>query len=213
MEKFCIVTASHNEQILIDNLMTSPIIEKYPIITKKGWDNIPKAYNSIHQGEITMFVHHDVYIPEAFEDAMLKALSELPDTWGVIGSAGVRWEDKRLNIGYINDRHKNWGSELSKIEPVQTLDELLLIVNHKNLTRENIKFDEQFPQDFYGADLCMQCKDKGLGVYVFPGAYVHHNSSRPVGGRTESFYESEKKFKAKWAWVADPIVTTCSIIK
>lgn len=215
-----IVTASNRPEVLKENLCVSTFLEGNEFLLGMGEMNnfnIPKIYNAvpIDQDEnIVMYVHDDVIIRHEFKSNLDKALQELPEDWGIIGSAGVRMENGiKKNIGHILDRGKNWGSPINKIEPVQTLDELLIILNRKNIQANNIKFDEQFPFDFYAADLCMQAKDHGLGVYVFPGAYVNHNSSRKFGERTESFYESEAKFKAKWNWVEGHIVTTCSIIK
>lgn len=208
MEKFCIVTASNNEQVLIDNLLTSPIADKYPVIARTGFDNVPKAYNTaqVNGAEVVMYVHNDVHIPE-FEDGLWRTIERLPETWAVLGVAGVRFDNgKRTIHGYINDRGRLWGSPISSPREVDTLDELMLIVN----LNHGLKFDERFPLDFYGADLCMQAHEKQLGVYVIPG-YVHHNSKRPFGNRTPGFYASETVFAVKWLHRL-PIATTCAIV-
>lgn len=177
--------------------------------------NVSRSYNLAlikhsKNFEVIIFVHEDVFFPDTFEGQLKQALKDLEGIdWGVLGVAGARAENGgRTFHGNIKDRGREWGKPISKPIPVQTVDELMLIVN----TKADLSFDEQFPLDFYGADICMQSKDFGHGVFVIPG-YVHHNSSRPFGGRTPSFYESEKKFKAKWSWVEEPIATTCTLIK
>ncbi len=212
MTKLNIVTASNNEQVLIDNLMKSDIYDKYKVHVRTGFTNIPKAYNTIQdeETEMTMYVHNDVWINKDFEKELDETLKYLPDDWGVLGVAGVRLnQGKRTCHGHINDRGRIWGHPIGAPSAyVQTLDELLLIVNNKH---KCIKFDEQFELDFYGADACMQANANKLGVYVFPG-YVHHNSQRPFGNRTESFFESQKKFEEKWKEQL-PIATTCAIMQ
>jgi hypothetical protein len=205
MKLYRIIIASHNEGILTDNVMTSPIVKVYPVQVMRGYINVPQAYNEAQWADKTIFVHHDVVMPPGFEAQILLAIDSLPDTWAVCGVAGVRYTTGKITFGYIEDRGRKWGKRIDKPVPVQTLDELLLIVNRKH----GLVFDTRFPQDFYGADICMQAHARKLGVYCIPG-FVKHNSTRKVGERTPSFYESEEKFKLKWK--ERPIATTCSVI-
>jgi hypothetical protein len=193
------VTASHNNIVLKDNLLRSKVVKKYPLAVMTGFTNIPLVYNSaITHENIVCYVHHDVYLPETFEEQLLISLAQLPDDWEVLGVAGVIGNPKR-NFGYINDRGKLWGEKILNPVKVETLDELLLI------TRGDIKFDEQFEQDFYGADICMN-----RNCYVIP-CFVHHNSSRGFGQRTESFFRSQELFKKKWKEKL-PVTTTCAYV-
>lgn len=211
IQNLVIVTASHNSEILRANLLRSEIVKEAAIFIKEGFTNIPKAYNELYpdsrRSDIVMFVHHDVHLPPTFESELKQALMVMPLNWGVIGCAGTRLSDdnSRTFHGYINDRSRPWGYPLERPEPVQTLDELILIVNMAS----GLKFDEQFEQDFYGADICMQAHKENLGVYVIPG-FVNHNSNRPFGGRTPSFFTSKNKFEAKWKNYL-PIATTCAL--
>ncbi len=215
MEKLLIITASHNSVTLEANLKNSAIVKTSSLIVAEDYANVPKSFKDptllskmVGEWDMIMYVHEDVYLPQTFESDLKRAVKMLPSNWGVLGSAGVRYQNGGRTIhGYINDRGRVWGKEINSPIPVQTLDELLLIVNPK----AGLQFDEQFPLDMYGADICMQSHEKGFGVYVIPG-YVHHNSSRPFGGRTPSFFESVEKFKIKWASKL-PVATTCTIVK
>jgi len=206
-----IITASHNREILENNLLKSPIAQNDNVLTMMGYTNIPEAYNAGMENfpvDYLMFSHHDVFIPATFEAELQFALKTLPEDWAVAGVAGVSMiNGVRKLFGFIDDRGRDWGSPITDPVPVQTLDELLIIVNMKH----GLRFDEQFEQDFYSCDLCMQAHERDLGVYVIPG-YVHHNSSRKVGERTPSFFESQEKFRKKWFRRLD-IATTCAIIK
>ncbi len=102
------------------------------------------------------------------------------------------------------DRGRPWGAPVTGFVEVDTLDELILI------TKGDLKFDEQFEQDFYGSDICMQARAQGKKCYVFK-SFCDHNSSRKIGGRTESFYISKERFKQKWKEQL-PIATTVGLI-
>jgi len=166
-----IISAIHREEIANRNIRRSFL----PIHELHGVSNLPAAFNTEQKtGELTMFVHEDVLIDKI-------PLSGIPPDWGVIGVAGVRFVNgKRETVGHILDRGKAWGSPIKEPMEAQTVDELLFI------TRGDIIFDENLPFDFYGADACMQARERGQKVYVVP-AWVEHNSTRPFGGRTPAF--------------------------
>lgn len=203
------VTASHKNDVLKNNLLKSDILQHYPLSVVQNYDNIPKAYNSVKTEGITVYTHHDVFLPMFFEEDLLTALENAPAGWGIMGLAGVKFQDNRRQIvGHILDRGKTWGSPIKDFEEVNSLDEMLIV------TKGDLVFDEQFAQDFYGADLCMQVRTQGRKCYVFKG-FCDHNSSRPFKGpglRTESFYESRELFRKKWIEYL-PIVTTVGIIE
>jgi hypothetical protein len=201
-----IVTASHKEHILHDNLQQSVIVDHYPFMVMRGYANIPKAYNDgTVKGEINIYVHHDVWLPPHFETDLKIGLAILPDDWGVLGLAGVVLKDgQRKQVGHIKDRGREWGAPIKDFMQVDTLDELILI------TKGDLTFDEQFEQDYYGADLCMTASFMGKKSYVIK-SFCEHNSGRAFGGRTPGFFQSQAKFKDKWKEYL-PIATTCSIM-
>lgn len=220
---FRFVVASHNEKTLRANLLRSDMVRKYPLLIQKNFKNVAEAYNNAGNvsvfdnvvsekdnimpkaDQIVIYVHHDVFLPAGFEAQLIDSVKRLPKDWAVAGPAGVRLiNGKKNNFGHINDRGRVWGEKLQPWAPVQTLDELLLI------TRGDMIFDEQFPQDFYGADICMQANVSGKQCYAI-NAFCDHNSGRVVGGRTAEFYDAEKKFRFKW-FRHLPIITTCSML-
>jgi hypothetical protein len=198
---FEFVTASHKEDVLRNNLMRSEVIQRYPLTVQRGYTNVAQAYNEASlTAPVVIYVHNDVFLPPSFEDDLIKALDNLFD-WSVLGVAGVSGPVRRIH-GYISDRGKVWGSSSGLPHVVDTLDEMLLI------THGDFIFDENLPQDFYGADICMQAKQDGGKCYAI-NAYCEHNSSRPMGGRTESFYTSQDYFRKKWREFL-PVSTTCA---
>lgn len=201
------ISASHNPKILEVNLMHSKIAREQGIYIEEDCKNVAKAYNWLSAGKgMCCFIHHDVILPDSFEEDVMNALKEIPDNFGVIGVAGVRLVNgKKENKGYMADRGKVWGSPIGLPCEVQTLDEVLFI------THGDLIFDEQLNFDFYCADACMQMIAQGRKNYAI-NAFVHHNSTRAVGGRTESFYKAQDYFKEKWKDYL-PIATTCCILE
>lgn len=204
-----IIACINNKEVFNDNLNRSQVVKKYGLQEMRGFKNIPEAYNlATVPGAINVYVHQDVYIHDDFEHKLHAFITGNTKDWGVVGVAGVRLENgKKVARGHINDRGRPWGEPDDRFYPadIQTLDELLLV------TMGDFKFDENFPFDFYGADICMQSLSRGRRNYAI-NALVDHNSSRPVGGRTDAFYVAEKHFRQKWFSFL-PIVTTCSLLK
>lgn len=201
------VTASHDPEVLNNNLLKSEVVYKHhPLTVQTGFNNISKAYNAAKACLNTVvWVHHDVFLPPDFEMQLNRALTKVPDDWGVLGVAGVKLVGNKKDIkGYILDRGKKWGSPIGLPAEVDTLDEMLLI------TRGKVTFDENLDLDFYGADICMQAIAAGKKNYAI-NAFCHHNSTRVVGGRTESFYRCQAYFRKKWRAFL-PIATTCALI-
>lgn len=206
-----IVCASHRRQVLHDNLLRSPEIKDGPfkamhIMT--GFDNVAKAYNAASHSDskYVLYCHEDVYLPAGFFKVLEGQLKIVDPDFGVLGVAGVKLvKGQRHFSGFISDRGKPWGSQFDLPKEVDTLDELLII------TKGDYRFDENLPNDFYAADVCMQAKTRGKKNYAI-NAYCEHNSSRPFGGRTDSFFEAREYFKKKYqAWL--PVGTTCTVIE
>lgn len=203
------VTASHRQDVLSNNLLQSPILEKYPLTIMRDFQNVAEAYNQaeLHGREFVVYVHHDVYLPESFEVELLRSLLKLVHVnWGVLGVAGVdlRHGNRRI-FGHIEDRGSQWGMKQNLPHQVDTLDELMLI------TKGRGQFDPQFDQHFYGADLCLQAKLAGQTCHAID-AFCHHNSTLQPGFRSQSFRKCEVLFRAKYIDHL-PIATTCTVIR
>jgi hypothetical protein len=215
---FCFVSASHREEVLKKYLLRSVIFKKIPLIVMDGYINVSKAYNVAtreNKADIYIYIHHDVYLPQTFEVELNKAITELNITdssWGVLGVAGMvpdLTQNKKYGFGNLLDRGLEWGKIVKCGDKfpfqVQTLDELILI------TKGDFIFDENLPNHFYGADICMQAIKQGRKNYAI-NTYVHHNSELKHGERPSNFFDSEKYFREKYKDML-PIATTCAFIK
>jgi hypothetical protein len=70
-----------------------------------------------------------------------------------------------------------------------------------------LRFDPSLGFHLYGADLCLQARERGLEVVAL-GAPCHHNS-RSLG-LPQSFFPSAEVFARKWAHRL-PIATPCVV--
>lgn len=203
---FTLVCAANNEEVLSKNLLTSKIPIDWEVIIQRDCTNVCKAYNDAAKrakGDILIFVHQDVFLPDNFEADLLWSLTALKGKdWGVLGVAGKK-EDQYL--GHILDRGSRWGTAEGLPAEVQTLDELLIIVR-----RNSFQFDEAIPtHHLFGADICLQALDAGKSVWAID-AFCHHNSTQTLE-LPEEFQLSVDYVKKKWQHRL-PIHTTCCSI-
>lgn len=147
-----------------------------------------------------MFIHQDVLLQSP--DWLAKAESYL-DSIPKLGIAGVAGmvegghsnEERGRNIIKHGDPPEvwKWGHPIAKPEPVQTLDELMVIIP-KSVFDKN-PFDEVTCNgwDLYAVDYCLSIRRAGFGVYVIPLS-VHHGSR---GRANESYFVTLNKVLKK----------------
>ena len=144
-------------------------------------------------GDYLMFIHQDVDLcSDSWLTSTEALLDSLPDL-GIAGVAGIRERDATLKERYRNvgnqgplGRRRNfitqgpqkeqWGTPIRLPEPVQTLDECLIIIPRSVFNI--LQFDEVTCNNWhlYAVDYCLSIKTRGFGVYVLP-KYVHHQST------------------------------------
>jgi Glycosyltransferase like family len=210
-ECFTIVAAVNDMDILNKNLCSSPEINngKNQIIIKRNYRAASLAYNDAIEdatNEIILFVHQDVYLPENWFSNFKKSLSYLEKekiNWGVLGCFG----SKPKGPGGVGRVYTNGmglhGREIDKPEPVQTLDEIVLVIKKSS----GLRFDPTLPHfHMYGTDICMSAREKGMMSYVFP-AFCIHNTNQ-ILRLPEEFYECYRHIKRRWGKYV-PIYTSC----
>jgi len=132
------------------------------------------------KGKYIMFVHQDVDLVSASwlvdAEALLDTVPNLGIA-GVVGSVeeGCSVSERMRNVIAHGDYMEQIGNVINSPEPVQTLDELLLIIPREVFQR--YPFDEDTCSDWhlYGTDYCLNMLTIGKGVYVIP-LYVNHKS-------------------------------------
>jgi hypothetical protein len=215
-----VVCGSHGAALKA-NLLASPCLgpgSPHELIVVR---NCPSAADGLNLGlerartDWVVFVHQDVFLPEGWESQLAEQLHEAEARFGPIGVAGVygvgevrapgtpaeRVSAER--IGWVVDRGRvlRHGPDLPA--RVATLDELLLILPRNT----PLRFDPALGFHLYGADLCLQARERGLAVVAL-GALCHHNSL--TLGLPQSFFASAEVFARKWAHRL-PVATPCVV--
>lgn len=209
-DKIRFVVVSNNQDILFNCFMKGKV-EKPSIYINQDGVPLPDYFNLYCDSldpkgnEWIVFCHQDFILRENLEP-ILNGL-DVNSVYGVIG-ARVGFTILFGRILQIDDTTS--GVFLPEPEPVQTLDEMCLIV-HSSLFRKGLRFDPQFKFHFYGADLCLQAYTQGFGVYALQVDCQH--KSRALAGETtsEEFKNTKKLFADKWAKFL-PIRTTTGVV-
>jgi hypothetical protein len=87
---------------------------------------------------------------------------------------------------------------------VEALDELLLALPNPT----PLRFDGRLGFHFYGADVCLEARRRGLAAAAVDALCFHH--SRSVGLPPE-FVASGRAFARKWADRL-PVATSCAVV-
>jgi hypothetical protein len=159
------------------------------------------------QTPIVVCCHQDVRLPDGWLDRFISQIArveEFDKQWGVAGVMGVGFSG--AFAGHIVDPHTN--RPFGKLpKAVQSLDEVLLVVRQEN----RLRFDEDLGGfHFYGADLCLQARMRGIRCYALDTPVEHLSG----GVASDSFYEMADRLCAKWRavpgapWVVE---TTCGV--
>jgi hypothetical protein len=174
-EKVLFITASIDFNVLYNNLLQSNIFLKHKLIVIHN-NKITESFNNIltsnFNENILCFIHSDVYLPNSFEYELynsLQKLNNIDSNWALCGVAGKK---NHTFVGHVLDRGNEIGCKIHTPYKVNTLDEMLIIINKK----ANLIFDLNLNyHHHWGLDLCLQAKEKNLNVYIIE-AYCQHNS-------------------------------------
>jgi len=205
-----IVCVYNNYDILEKNLLQSLKLQtaRYNLILiDNRTHQFPSAAKALNYGgrkansEYIMFVHQDIYIPDPYWLAIVKAYLNNINDIGIAGVAGM------IAGGYSNkERGRNiikhgkelelwsWGNPIDKPVPVQSLDECLFIIPKKVF---NIyQFDEVVCPywDLYAVDYGLNIQSTTqFKTYVLP-VMVYHKS---MGRLTREYFISLNKIVKK----------------
>jgi hypothetical protein len=217
------VAGASDKEILVNNLLASPCLtaadSPHQVILARGGPNVGAKLNSGLErasSEWVVCLHQDVWLPPKWDVRLAQQIQEAELRLGPIGVAGVYGVGDVIarpdptqplaaeRIGWVVDRGRMLRDGPVLPARVATLDELLLVVRRDC----GLRFDTALGFHLYGADICLQARERGLAV-VAMGALCHHNS-RSVG-LSEAFFASAEVFARKWSHRL-PIATPCVII-
>jgi hypothetical protein len=205
------VLAVNNKHVFESNFLASPCLSglhPHQILVQEGFSSASKAYDDAidrSTNDLIVFAHQDMIFPESWLLDLQRSLDSLQRTdpqWGVLGCYGETLYDG--GRGYIYSGGLGiMGKAMDRPAPVQTLDEIVLILRKSS----GLRFDESLPHfHFYGTDICMAAAARGLKSYAISAFCIHNTQQNFV--LPKEFYESYRHVKRRWK-NSLPIRTTC----
>ena len=205
------VAAVNDKAVLRNNLLASPCLQSglgHELIIQENFPSAASAYNDAirkARNDLLVFIHQDVFLPNAWIPQLDKSLLHLDTTdpaWGVLGCWGAT-RDGSFHGHVYSTGLGILGGAFERPIAVQTLDEIVLIVRRgKGLT-----FDETLPHfHFYGTDICLRSAARQFNCYSI-SAFCVHNTHQLIKLPRE-FYQCYAHVKRKWRSQM-PIQTTC----
>jgi hypothetical protein len=205
------VVAVNSHEVLRSNLLASTCLlgtHPHQIILQEGFRSAAQAYNNALNNsinEVVVFAHQDVFLPDNWLlelGASLDFLAKSDPGWGVLGCWGHAQQGQGHGYVYTNG-HGVDGHPFEHPIPVQTLDEIVLIIRKSS----NLRFDETLPDfHFYGTDICMSAASEGMACYAISALCIHN--ARWYNGYPEEFYRCYRHVKNAWKKFL-PIQTSC----
>lgn len=201
MTDITVVTASHSAAILDANLARSPLIASGAarLHVERDAASAAIAYNralDATTGEIVVFAHHDVYLPQGWDAMLRRRLAEtatLDQNWALYGPFGVGLDG--AHIGPV------WSSSLGMIvgrvpltpTKVQSYDELMIILRRSS----GLRFDPSLPGwHLYGTDIVTTARAQGLSAYAGALPTLHNDAYHEA--LQADFAACYHALRAKW---------------
>jgi len=198
---FAVAAAVNDDEVLRANLAASPLLQNsaIPLIVERGYRSASEAYNHAldhSDAEILIFAHQDVYLPRGWEARLLSAIRTLDQEgkkWAVLGIVGVDLNGSVIGRSWSNGLQSEIDGRVSGPVPVQSLDELVLVLNRV----AGVRFDAGIPGfHLYGTDIVQSALAAGLGAYVFDGPVIHN--SLPVLRLDTHYRRAYCAVRKKW---------------
>ena len=208
-----LITATNNDAVLQSCLANSPCFHSAcDFQAMRGAASAGIAYNAglrKARGEIVVFAHQDMYLPEGWDQCLAEAVRKLsisdPD-WGVLGVWGFTGESKPAGHSYCTGLQKVLGRPFETPLPCISLDEALLVLRRSS----GLAFDEQLPGfHLYGTDICLTARQKAMNCYVIPAFCIHNTAGLKF--LPWAFWRAYLYMRAKW-WRQLPLKTPCTTI-
>ena len=209
----------NDETSLRTNLMASPCLRPgtgHEVLLARGCRNIADGLNaavSRAKNAWVVCVHQDVYLPEGWDRRVVQQLRDAEAKLGRVGVAGVIGaahagpvEEHAMSplVGWVVDRDRLLRGPEALPAPAETLDELVLILPRGN----PLRFDPALGFHFYGADLCLQARERGLSTVAVEALCFHNQRGVELPA---DFAASGHSFAKKWAERL-PVKTTCAVV-
>lgn len=206
-----VVSVTCRGEELESNFLASPCLQGSngnQILIQEGYESAAKAYNdAIDRAEhdLIVFAHQDVIFPKAWISQLQSAIEYLTledPNWGVLGCYGLTSQGNAA--GYIYSPGRGIiGRPFGCPTPIQTLDELVLIVRRSS----GLRFDNALPHfHLYGADICLRAAQMRMKSYAICAFCIHNAHQYLI--LSKDFYTCCRHIRQVWKDYL-PIETTC----
>jgi hypothetical protein len=199
-----IAAAVNDRSVLANCLQRSPDIASgtLQLRTYEGYSTAGTAYERA-LAETTapylVLAHQDVYLPAGFAGLIAEQITEISridPNWAAAGVIGIDASGAVQGQTWSSGLGKLVGAKVAQPVPVETLDEVLLVVRRDS----GIHFDPELPSfHLYAADFVQTAKAQGLNCYAVDLPIVHH--SRPVvelsGGYRKAYIYMQRKWRRR----------------
>lgn len=201
VDRFCVVTASNDEEMLTRNLMASDMISsgEISVHVERGAPSAAHAYNcglSATDAPVVIFAHQDVYFPPGWLDLLTEtiAATEKHDpNWAVIAPFGMTRAGEHIGHVWTTSLSARIGRPVSRPEAVESIDELVIVFNRAS----GLQFDEELPGfHLYGTDIVQTALAAKRGAYVAHLPLVHNDKFYPRLGA--DFAKAYHFIRRKW---------------
>ena len=210
-EMVTIAAAYNDEVVLKRDLMSSPDVccDKLSLVVERGRASATITYNSILENNSStyiVFAHQDVYLPAGWANKVLEYVEEIDQEvggqWLALGCAGISLSGKIVGHVWSSSYNQVIGGAFQKPVEVQSLDELVIIVN----TQHGYTFDDSLSgYHLYGTDIVQHGIQSRLKSFVIDAPVIHNDKPKPILG--EDYLEAYKYMQNKWK-AQLPILTT-----
>lgn len=206
-KRIAVAAAVNDEAVLRQCLASSPdiVAGAAELRTYQGYASASIAYNQALDecdAEILVFAHQDVYLPHGFirrVDERLRELEAIAPDWAVAGGVGLDSDQVMHGQAWSTGLGVVVGATGPLPAPVETLDEMIIIVR----VDAGLRFDEKLPGfHLYAADIIQITSSAGRSTWVIDAPVIHH--SRPVISLGGSYTEAWNYMRRKW-WTRLPI--------
>jgi SAM-dependent methyltransferase len=205
------VACVSDEATVQANLLSSPCLgpgTPHEVLLQRGCRSAADGLNAglaRARHDLVVCLHQDVYLPRDWPRRFARQYRRAEQQFGTLGVAGIYGVHGAATVarrvGRVVDRDRLLWETPPLPAVVDTLDELLLAVPRGS----GLRFDARLGFHFYGADLCLAGRQRGLAAVALDALCFHH--SRGVG-LPEAFFASGSVFAAKWRQ-ALPLATPC----
>ena len=159
-------------------------------------------------GDYILVCHDDILFENLEYEYLLNQITKKTKSdpsASLFGVAGVSRSNK--NIGHFFDAkgERYWG--MSEGDLASSLDEFFLVIRKNSGLSVS---DGLKGYHFYGTDLCLNAKEKGLSCYVIDFPVTHYSTGNMNGSFFEARDDFEKHLQKKG--LKQFITTTCTVL-